>query len=65
MNRAERRMRMKKIPGYKKLVKSMTKNAMNDLETAFKQKWDAGDETLNEGARDYNYGENDCDEFNC
>ena len=31
---------MRKIPVYKKIVKTASKNAVNDLEKAFEKKWE-------------------------
>lgn len=53
MNRAERRKMMKTIPGYKKVLKSVTKKAVNNFETMFKRNWEEDDETLNDGERGY------------
>lgn len=47
MNRAERRYMMKTVPGYKKVLKTATEKAVDDLKEMFMRKWD--DETLNEG----------------
>ena len=58
MNRAERRHIMKTVPGYKKVLKTATEKAVDDLENMFKQNWD--DETLNEGKQNE---EEDEDEF--
>ena len=44
---------MKKVPGYKKVLKSTTKKTVDDLEKMFKQSWDKNDETLNDGEMDY------------
>lgn len=55
MNRAERRKMMRKIPGYKKALKTASKKAVEDMEKSFQKQWIAAqDETLNEGQRDYN-----------
>ena len=61
MNRAERRKMMKTIPGYKKVVKSATEKAVDDLETMFRRNWEEDDETLNngEGSYDDDNGEDD------
>jgi len=53
VNRAERRRMMKKIPGYKKTLKSASKKAVDDLETMFKHNWEEDDETLNNGEWSY------------
>lgn len=57
MNRAERRYMMKTVPGYKKVLKTATEKAVDDLKEMFMRKWD--DETLNEGKEN----EEDQDEF--
>lgn len=44
---------MKKIPGYKKTLKSAAEKAVDDLEVMFKHNWEKDDETLNEGEKDY------------
>lgn len=60
MNRAERRKMMKTIPGYKKVLKSVTEKAVDDLETMFRRNWEEDDETLNKGEGSYDDdGEND------
>ena len=48
---------MKTVPGYKKVLKTATEKAVDDLENMFKQNWD--DETLNEGKEN----EEEDDEF--
>ena len=53
MNRAERRKMMKTIPGYKKIVKSATEKAVDDLEMMFRRNWEEDDETLNNGEGSY------------
>ena len=53
MNRAERRKMMKTIPGYKKVLKSVTEKAVDDLETMFRRNWEEDDETLNNGEGSY------------
>lgn len=52
MNREQRRKMMKKIPGYKKTVKTAAQEALDGLEKTFMQRW-ADDETLNDGKGDY------------
>ena len=60
MNRAERRKMIKTIPGYKKVLKSVTEKAVDDLETMFRRNWEEDDETLNNGEGSYDDdGEND------
>ncbi len=53
MNRAERRKMIKTIPGYKKVLKSATEKAVDDLETMFRRNWEEDDETLNNGEGSY------------
>ena len=53
MNRAERRKMMKTIPGYKKVLKSVTEKAVDDLETMLRRNWEEDDETLNNGEWSY------------
>lgn len=53
MNRAERRKMMKTIPGYKKVLKSVTEKAVDDLEMMFRRNWEEDDETLNNGEGSY------------
>lgn len=59
MNRAERRKMMKKIPGLKNVLKTATEKAVDDLEVMFKQNWEEDDETLNNGEKSYDDGEDD------
>ena len=54
MNRAERRKMMKTVPGYKKVLKSATEKAVDDLEMMFRRNWEEDDETLNNGEGSYN-----------
>ena len=51
MNRAERRKMMKKVPGYKKAVKSGSKKAVDDLEKMFQKQWDMNKENFERGLR--------------
>lgn len=53
MNRAERRKMMKTVPGYKKVLKSVTEKAVDDLEMMFRRNWEEDDETLNNGEGSY------------
>ena len=53
MNRAERRKMMKTIPGYKKVLKSVTEKTVDDLEMMFRRNWEEDDETLNNGEGSY------------
>lgn len=55
MNRAERRKMMKTVPGYKKVLKSATGKAVDNLEMMFKQNW----EKDNDEERNYNNGGKD------
>lgn len=64
MNRAERRKMMKTIPGYKKIVKSATEKAVDDLETMFRRNWEEDDETLNNGEGSYNDDDGEDDIYN-
>ena len=64
MNRAQRRHIIKTVPGYKKVLKSATEEAVKDLETAFKQKWEEDDETLNNGERNYDDDDGEDDIYN-
>ena len=50
---------MKTIPGYKKVLKSVTEKAVDDLETMFRRNWEENDETLNNGEGSYNDGGED------
>ena len=59
MNRAERRKMMKTVPGYKKVLKSVTEKAVDDLEVMFKRNWKEDDETLNNGEGSYDDGGED------
>ena len=43
MNRAERRMMMKKHPQYRKILKNASKNAVNGLKEGFEKKWEEAD----------------------
>lgn len=49
MNREERRKMMKKIPGYKKIVKTATNDAVDKLEEMFRKNWDNNDSNMNNG----------------
>lgn len=55
MNRAERRKMMKTVPGYKKVLKSATGKAVDNLEMMFKQNW----EKDSDEERNYNNGGKD------
>lgn len=50
---------MKKIPGYKNILKETAEKAVNDLEKTFQSQWEKKDsssqrdETLNNGEKDY------------
>ena len=64
MNRAERRKMMKTIPGYKKVLKSVTEKAVDNLETMFRRNWEEDDETLNNGEGSYNDNDGEDDIYN-
>ena len=64
MNRAERRKMMKTIPGYKKIVKSATEKAVDDLEMMFRRNWEEDDETLNNGEGSYDDDDGEDDIYN-
>ena len=64
MNRAERRKMMKTIPGYKKVLKSVTEKAVDDLEIMFKRNWEENDETLNNGEGSYDDDDGEDDIYN-
>ena len=64
MNRAERRKMMKTIPGYKKVLKSVTEKAVDDLETMFRRNWEEDDETLNNGEGSYDDDDGEDDIYN-
>lgn len=64
MNRAERRKMMKTIPGYKKVLKSVTEKAVDDLETMFRRNWEEDDETLNNGEGSYDNDDGEDDIYN-
>lgn len=42
---------MKKNPEYRKIVKKETQKAVDDLERAFKKRWEENDDNLNEGGK--------------
>ena len=46
MNRARRRYMVRKIPGYKNMLKNQSKKAVNDIETAFKKRWHQDDDDI-------------------
>ena len=61
MNRAERRMMMKKFPAYRKALKGAAQEAVDNLEDMLKKYWEENDdETLNDGEE---YPEDDEDEI--
>lgn len=64
MNRAERRKMMKTISGYKKIVKSATEKAVDDLEMMFRRNWEEDDETLNNGEGSYDDDDGEDDIYN-
>ena len=60
MNRAERRKMMKTVPGYKKVLKSATKKAVDNLEMMFKQNWEKdndGERNSDNGGKDNIYND--------
>ena len=60
MNRAERRKMMKTVPGYKKVLKSATEKAVDDLEMMFKQNWEKdndGEGSYDDGGEDNIYND--------
>ncbi len=59
MNRAERRKMMKTVPGYKKVLKSVTEKAVDNLEMMFKQNWEKDSKTLNDEEGNYDNGGKD------
>ena len=59
MNRAERRKMMKTVPGYKKVLKSATEKAVDNLEMMFKQSWEKDSKTLNDEEGNYDNGGKD------
>lgn len=52
---------IKKIPQYRKILKSSTQKSMGELEEALKKKWEEDDDSLNYG--EIEYEENSDDEF--
>ncbi len=48
MNRAERRKLMKKIPHSKKMIKTITKESVENLEAIFREKWERNGNTEKE-----------------
>jgi len=59
MNRAERRKMMKTVPGYKKVLKSATEKAVDNLEMMFKQSWEKDSKALNDEEGSYDNGGKD------
>ena len=55
---------MKTIPGYKKVLKSVTEKAVDDLETMFRRNWEEDDETLNNGEGSYDDDDGEDDIYN-
>lgn len=64
MNRAERRMMMKKFPAYRKALKGATQEAVDNLENMLKKYWEENDETLNDGEGNYNDDDDEDDIYN-
>ena len=48
MNRADRRKLIKENPKYRKILKSTTEKAVEDLENTFKKRWEKENSTKNE-----------------
>lgn len=50
MNRAQKRLLMRKIPNYKDVLRDSSKKAVDELEKLMSLKWDRrDDQTLNDG----------------
>lgn len=64
MNREQRRRLIRKIPEYKKILKSTTKKSVEDLEEALKKKWGQDDESLNYGNKSYEYNNSEDEIYN-
>lgn len=65
MNRKTRRKIIKDIFDYRELLKEASTDAFNSLETAFKKKWEADDETLNDGDIEVIDDDGSDDIYNC
>lgn len=65
MNRKARRKVIKDIFDYRGLLKEASADAFNSLETAFKKKWEADDETLNDGDIEVIDDDGSDDIYNC
>ena len=64
MNRAARRKMVRKFPGYRKVLKSTTEKAVDDLEMMFRRNWEEDDETLNNGEGSYDDDDGEDDIYN-
>ena len=65
MNRKARRKVIKDIFDYRGLLKQASTDAVNSLEAAFKKKWEADDETLNDGDIEVIEDDGSDDIYNC
>ena len=65
MNRKARRKVIKDIFDYRGLLKEVSTDAVNSLEAAFKKKWEADDETLNNGDIEVIDDDGSDDIYNC
>lgn len=65
MNRKARRKVIKDIFDYRGLLKEASADALNSLEAAFKKKWEADDETLNDGDIEVIDDDGSDDIYNC
>ena len=65
MNRKARRKVIKDIFDYRGLLKEASTDAVNSLEAAFKKKWEADDETLNDGDIEVINDDGSDDIYNC
>lgn len=65
MNRKARRKVIKDIFDYRGLLKEASIDAVNSLEAAFKKKWEADDETLNNGDIEVIEDDGSDDIYNC
>lgn len=65
MNRKARRKVIKDIFDYRELLKKTSTDAVNSLEAALKKKWEADDETLNDGDIEVIDNDGSDDVYNC
>lgn len=65
MNRKMKRKVIKDIFDYRDMVKKTSTDAFNSLEAAFKKKWEADDETLNDGDIEVIDDDGSDDIYNC